>query len=500
MTTSSRIISALLALAISLPLFASCGESASSDSPSAPAGVDDAVISADAETEPAETSMIDARRAVPDSLPEKDYGGKEFRVSSKRGTLYEFYTEELDGELINDALYGRNMTVEERFNVKIKPVITEAGDGDTQVKEVLKTVQAGEDAFDLAATYVFTSGQLVLNGIYVNLLDQPNIDFSKPWWINGVNDCFRVGDKLFVAVGDTSLSALKLTYAIFYNKRLAQSYSLPDLYQLVRDNKWTIDDMIAMISDVYEDVNGDSLRGFEDLYGFTAESATNLDVYTFAFDMPIVGRDEDNIPTLVYNTPKTVAAVEKINQLYWNTNGSYIAVSDYTEPMKLFREGRALFTTTHMTNCYTSFREMDDDYGILPYPKWDESQERYLTGAMDNYSVLGIPKTETDTEFAAVITEALNAEAYKQLYPVYYEDALQNKYARDAGTIEMLDIVMQGRKFDMATLFSSQIGLYTFFRSLVAAKKTDFASAYAKKEKSANKGLEKVIAAYQENE
>ena len=103
-------------------------------------------------------------------------------------------------------------------------------------------------------------------------------------------------------------------------------------------------------------------------------------------------------------------------------------------------------------------------------------------------------------EFASIITEVLNAEAYKQLYPVYYEDALQNKYARDAGTIEMLDIIMQGRNFDMSTLFSAQIGLYTFFRELVASKKTDFASAYAKKESKAQKGLDSIIASYQENE
>ncbi len=491
-----RLLSLILSAALVAAFVSSCGEAAEN-----PVGdADTAAVVQDVETEAAETSMVDARKAVPDDLPEKDYGGKEFRVSTKQGTLYEFYTEELDGELINDALYARNLTVEERFNVKIKPVITEAGDGNTQVNNVLKTVQAGDDAFDLAATYVFTSGQLVTKGIYVNLLDQPAIDFSKPWWINGINDCFRVGDKLFVAVGDTSLTTIRLTYAIMFNKRLAENYSLPDLYQRVRDNQWTIDDMIGMVSGVYSDLNGDGVQGSEDEYGFVAEAATNLDVYPFAFDIPIVGRDDDNIPILVYNTPKTIAAVEKINQLYWNTGGSYITVSDAGLAVNMFKTGQALFDTTWIGNCYAGYREMDDDYGILPYPKWDESQEKYMTGAMDNYSVLGIPKTETDVEFASIITEVLNAEAYKQLYPVYYEDALQNKYARDAGTIEMLDIIMQGRNFDMSTLFSAQIGLYTFFRELVASKKTDFASAYAKKESKAQKGLDSIIASYQENE
>ena len=56
----------------------------------------------------------------------------------------------------------------------------------------------------------------------------------------------------------------------------------------------------------------------------------------------------------------------------------------------MFKDGNALFTTTYLEDAFSTFRVMNDDYSILPYPKWDESQEKYMTGAMDNYSVLGI--------------------------------------------------------------------------------------------------------------
>ncbi|MHB1153011.1 MAG: hypothetical protein ACYCWE_18270 [Eubacteriales bacterium] len=192
--------------------------------------------------------------------------------------------------------------------------------------------------------------------------------------------------------------------------------------------------------------------------------------------------------------------MEIINKLYWDGNGSYIP-TDYGEPITVFKESGAMFTTTWLGNAFSTFRDMEDDYGILPYPKFDDNQEIYMTRAMDNYSVLGIPITAQNLEFISIITEALNAESYKSLFPVYYTQALQNKFARDVESIEMIDLLMAGRTFDFCTLFSANIpGMPWLFRSLVASKSTDFASQYAKSEKGAISGLNKVISTYEANE
>jgi hypothetical protein len=457
------------------------------------------VTSAENLTAPETTSEADERKSISDDLPERDFEGEMFRISTKSGTLYEIYTEEEDGEILNDALYQRNRVVEERFNVEITPLITNADDGNTHVEFVKKTILASDDAFDLAATYVFTTGPIITEGLYVNWLTMTYNDFSKPWWINGINEKFQVSNAIYAAVGDMCLSALKLTYGVFYNKKIGENQGIDDVYQTVRDGDWTIEYFIALIKNVYNDVNGDGLRDGGDLYGFTAETATNLDVYTFAFNIPIIARNEEGIPELVFNSDKTIKAVEIINRLYWDGTGSYIP-SDYGEPITVFKNGGAMFTTTWLGNAFSTFRDMDDDYGILPYPKFDDSQQIYMTGAMDNYSVLGIPITAVNHEMISIITEALNAESYKSLFPVYYEQALQNKYARDTESIEMLNLLMAGRNFDFCTLFSSNItGMPWLFRSLVAGKNNDFASNYAKSEQAALAGLKKVLEAYEAN-
>ena len=485
----------ITALLLASLLLASCASAGTSE-------VETTGAATDAETtiNTAELTEMEKRALMEDDLPEKDFGGKDFRISTKRGMMYEIDEEEETGDIIEDALYARNRRIEERFNIKIVPVITEANDGNTHVNEVRQSIMAADDAFDLSATYVFTTGPLVTDGCFLNWLNMPYNDLSKPWWIGGVNDKFRVGDAIYAATGDMCVSTLKLTYGVFYNRTKGANYDLNEtIYDTIREGKWTIDKFIEMTRDVYVDVNGDGERGNTDFYGFTAEKATNLDVYTFAFDIPLVKNNEDGVPELAINTPKTIEAVEKVNKLYWDGVGSYIP-EDYSEPVQMFRSGNALFTTTYLTQAFSTFRDMTDDYSILPYPKWDEAQEKYMTGAMDNYSVLGVPVTVSDLEMVSIITESLNIESYKTLFPTYYEQALQSKYARDAESIEMIDILMAGRNFDFCTLFSSTIiGIPFMVRELVAGKSTAFASKYKSLEKGAQKGLEKVLKAYEEN-
>ncbi|MHB1153010.1 MAG: hypothetical protein ACYCWE_18265 [Eubacteriales bacterium] len=211
------------------------------------------------------TSETDKRKALSDNLPENNYEGEIFRISTKVGTLYEIYTEAEDGDILNDALFQRNRFVEERFNVEIVPLTTNADDGNTHVESVKKTILAGDDAFDLAVTYVYTSGPIITEGLYINWLALQYNDLSKPWWINGINEKFQVGNVIYTAVGDMCLSALKLTYDVFFNKNIGQSYNIKDYYQTVSDGMWTIEYFISQVKDVYNDINGNGLRDSADL-------------------------------------------------------------------------------------------------------------------------------------------------------------------------------------------------------------------------------------------
>ncbi len=497
-----KIIVLFLAAALLLPL-AACGK------PSEPAPDTQTPVTGGAPTDsqgmpetepPSEMDSEMARRAsVKDSLPDNDYDGSLFRISVREDFKYEVAADDMTGESLNDALYERNQRIEGRFGVEILAVTSGTGEQE-QIDFIRNSVMAQDDAFDLAGTMVFVTGSLVTSGYYMNWLNLKYNDFSRPWWIHGVNDNFRVEDAIYTVVGDMCLSTLLFTYGLFYNMTRGEDLGLNEsLFETVLNGEWTYDRFFNIVKDVYVD-DGDGARTENDFYGFVGENATNLDIWPFAFDIPIIRKDDSGEPALVYYSEKAVSAVEKITQLYWDTTGSYVPAGNYELPVLMFRDGHALFTTTWFSQAFGNYRDMADDYIILPYPKWDESQEKYMTGAMDNYTVLGVPITVSDSDMASIIAEALNVESYRTMFPTYYEEALQFKLARDPLSIEMLNLIMDGRSFDFSTLFHKQIPRITIlFRNVINQRDADFVSYYASCEGQAENQLDEILTAYFNN-
>jgi hypothetical protein len=98
------------------------------------------------------------------------------------------------------------------------------------------------------------------------------------------------------------------------------------------------------------------------------------------------------------------------------------------------------------------------------------------------------------------ITEVLNYESRRTLYPVYYEQSLQQQYARDPESIEMIDIIMDGRTFDLGTIFTSSMnGISMMIRSTVASKTNDFAQYYGEREEAVNLGIQNILETYELN-
>ncbi len=492
---AKKTLAILLAALMLLPVMVSCAENA--DTPDDISGDTGEVTAAETEDELAGLTDMEKRAYLKDNLPDENYGDADFRIAYYNGAESEVSTDEENGEILNDALFKRNRTVEERFGVKIIGI--GCGGCYDQPGVLRQTISSADDAYELCDSMVFLTGPIITDGYYLNWLNMEYNDLSQPWWIGGVNDCFRIGDAIYAVTGDMCVSTLKLTYGIYYNRTQGENYNMGGIYDEIRSGSWTIDRFIELNRNVYSDLNGNGKADDDDFYGFSAEALTNLDIYSFAFGIPITEKDGEGIPQLVFNNEKTITAVDKVLDLYYGGEGSRIVASAGNETA-IFKAGRSLFVTSWLGHAYGTFRDMQDDYSILPYPKFDENQEKYLTGAMDNYSVLGAPITTKNPEMVSLITEALNIESYKTLFPTYYEQALQNKYARDVESIEMIDILMQGRNFDLVTLFASDItSMSTLFRSVVSTKSNVFASKYASAEKGALRGLDKVLKAYEEN-
>ena len=492
-------LSILLTFILILTFFVACsdsGDTSGNQADTTTAGGDNAV---EETTEPADA--LEARKLISDDLPAMDFGGVEFRISATDKYAYEMDVESISGDVCDDAVYERNRAVEERFNIKIRNVLTAMASNDNHGAHpdfIMKSVMAGDNDFELAALYVYTSEKPILAGCYLNWHDVPYINFDKPWWVSRAVDAFTINGKMYIAAGDLSVTTLTMSYVYLFNKQLAENYNVENIYGTVADGKWTIDYLMTVTKDIYEDLDGDGVAGKTDRYGFMAGTVTDIDAYLPSFDQPII-EFKNGLPEVVINTEKTIAAVEKLYNLYYNNGTGTYVETNYHDRLPQFKVDQAMFVPSRMYEVYDELRDMTSDYGIIPYPKWNEAQANYLTNTLDNWSAMGIPKTVADIEFVGMIIEALNAESYKTVMPAYYDVALKVKFSRDQESVDMLDIITAGRTYDFSILHSGNLsGLPYMVRGLISGKNSDFASKYASSEKAITNGIAKTIAAYDE--
>lgn len=484
----------ILAAAMMTPVMASCGETAgNTDTPDAKNPVQTNAVT-EAETE--ELDSLAARKLISDNLGEFDFGGYEYRIVTTDNKSDTIVCEATTGDVIDDAVYARNLAVEERFNTKITVAVdkpyTEA------IGFMTKSVSAGEDAFDITSAHVVGLGQVVPSGYFLNWYNIPHIDFTQPWWSeSNINDLTYNG-VCIAAVGDMAVSAMSAAYCVFYNKVLGANYDMPNMYEVVNQGKFTLDYLVELSKDIYVDMNQNGAVDNDDLYGYTSDCQSNINTYLWAFDNPVFRKVGDKLE-YVYKTDKMPDIVEKLTNTFTQYQGirtdtKYVSAAGNSHGYSrdMFQRSLSIFANGYISMSLTNFRDMTDDFGILPYPKWDEAQESYYTMADGHHEALAVPKTASDLERIGVITEALCAESYKILMPAYYDVALKVKSARDEESIAMLDMIVNSRVFDFGYVYDGWGGASFFLQSLIQSKNANFESFYAKKEKSVLKYYTKV--------
>ncbi|MCR5264757.1 MAG: hypothetical protein K6D94_12840, partial [Clostridiales bacterium] len=468
-----KIISLILLASVTVGAAAACGGAGTGEPASTTAAPDGGAVTEPAETEP--LSDLELRALVSDDLPEADYGGYTWRIVAETNYLNHYFMEEEDGDVIDDAVYGRNLRVSERYNIDYE-VVCDTDQGNF----IKKTVTAGEDAFDVVSMHVVSLSGSAVNGYFMNFYDLPYVNFEKPWWGQSNIDDLTYHGVALMGVGNYGLNSIGQTYCVFFDKTKVENYGLGDLYAIVNDGVWTIDKQTELTKDIYLDQNGDGQRDIEDLYGFATSPYSNINAYLWAFDNPICAKDEKGDISVVIHTPKASSIVDKLAFITHDVPGTFYSTKYQSKdgmgkhggPRDLFVKGNVLLANGLFEYSLLYFRECAD-FGIIPYPKWDENQERYLTMVDGGHAAEAVPLTCQDPERTSVILEALNAETYKTVVPAYYEIALKVKYARDNESIEMMDMIMQSRIFDFGYVYDNWNGASFWMENLVANKNHD---------------------------
>ncbi|MBO6053317.1 MAG: hypothetical protein J6Q17_06230 [Clostridia bacterium] len=183
-----------------------------------------------------------------------------------------------------------------------------------------------------------------------------------------------------------------------------------------------------------------------------------------------------------------------------DSDAAYVDTADVSYSsgfIGIFEESRALFTDMNMTDVIT-LRTMETDFGVIPWPKYDEQSE-YCTNVDAGTNLFLVPITATDPARTSAIVEALCRIGSRLVLPAYYEVTLQSKTSRDNESADMLDIIKSALIFDLGYYNSDLSGVFNNeFVDFVGSSNRDVTSWYEKNAKAVSKTLEKNIDKYRD--
>ncbi len=475
-----RWMAAVLACLVLAGALASCAANNQDDIvTTAPA--DTTSAAADVTTEP-ETPQI------PDNLPEENYDGYTFRMFLRPGYYGDMWREAETGEMLNDAVYARNRAVCERFNVEMEAIFSADNNG----TDCLPTILAGDDAYDLLAPHGRSAFTLILQNVALDWDRLTCINVEQPWWDQDARRNFTIKGKLYTMNGDISYLNLGYSFCMVFNKNLFDDNGLEYPYELVREGKWTWDEWEKILAVGDSDLNGDGKLDFEnDRFAYLTHEWYGCVEFMYPAGIRACTNNAEGVPEISIMSEKTV----EVFQRYFShiTKGQNVVKA--IEEFSAFAEGRVFTIDCTVQGASGNLREMEDEFGIIPWPKYSEEDE-YAACINAAASLLVVPITIEDPARTSVIIEGMAAESYRNLIDVYYDVILQTKTSRDRDSAEMLDVIRASRVFDFGYYNSSlgdaiaSLGV-TLYNSYGNAN--SISSFYAKASKQAEKNLQTLV-------
>ena len=460
--------------------------------------------SADEESpEPGFMEEEESAAEIKDSLPDDlDFGGETLTIHVRRdGTIapnvFEFYVESEIGDIVNDIIYRRNKTVEDRLNIKLNVVGEQGWEAyDQAVNHIRANIMAGDTSYDLIAGWSARIPALSVQGLLMDLYELPYIKLSEPWWNQIIIEELTINKKLNFAVGDGNSSALAACMVMYANNTVWQEYGLPNIYDMVFEGKWTLDYMSELVKSVNKDLNGDGIMDENDLYGAYITNYNQWDGFMQSSNIRMTKKDSDGIPYLDAEYDKLANLVDMVYSLVYENPGSYVKKGNMgaDDSSDMFKNNQVLFWPGVIAVAIERFRDMESDYSIIPYPKFDDMQTQYYSRIQDAVSLFCVPENCAKTELAGAFMEAVSSESYKNVSPAYFDVAMKLKYARDETSAKMLDMIREGSYLNFAGIYNESIGYpWHLMRQLMSDHSKNFASWWEKNEPKIVSAIEKLV-------
>lgn len=433
-------------------------------------------------------------------------------VSTERHTYGELQfvpDEESDYTKVSEAVKTRNDLIEQNHGLKI-----EIHAEKYPVEYLRDQMIAGGEEFDIVCESVDRMVQSVTENLFWSI-EPEKLSLSSSWWDKEAMDAISIAGRAYFISGDALITDDDNIYLYLYNKQMYNDNtaltSKGDIYEIAKDGKFTLDLFEEMCKEAsHPDENGE--WGFEATYG-NLSHAYGATVMVNGCNFATVTTDPDTEDYFQINvaSEQGQAVFEKVFKIMSDKQltqraeliigkGQNPSTYGFSELQEMFVSGRGLFYNTTSSSISILKRvDMSFDFGVLPTPKFDESQERYCN-TVNRYqsSVLGIPISCTNTGAAYALLDALGYYG-AGVKKAYYEETLQLQTLAGEDA-EMLDLVYNSRFYDLGSFFDWGGGkLINLYGSLINKTTNELASQWESIAESVTQDMQTTVQAYRDS-
>ena len=359
---------------------------------------------------------------------------------------------EITGEVVNDAQYNRDKYVEQRYNVTIEYI---ENDADSSGQVLSNSLFAGDSIGNLIVDSLDegtgTMSVLFNNGMLTNLLEVPYVQPDREWWSQLMYENLTINDRLYFTSGDLAPLSYIGPACIYMNLNLAENYGIDEneLYDMVYDGTWTLDELYALTRDADNDLNSDGrLDCINDFFGIVNENNTLTSTLLLATCGVKLSEFNEETGMLEVNlgTADVFDKIDRLSQLFKTVDNQ----GDNTNLFdKNFKLDQSIFALHYVESTIRRLRDMESDYVIYPMPKYDVAQESYVSFINPWVAAfIGIPIVQDDLEMTGFITEVLEYLSVQNVRPAIYDITLKGKALDSEDSKAMLDIIFSTTYLD----------------------------------------------------
>ena len=373
-----------------------------------------------------------------------------------------FYAAEQTQEVMNNAIFTRQEEVYSQIGVTI---LGKTHTDYQQYKTDFEiSVKAEDNMYQTCLTHVNNDvAQLVTQGLCADFNDFDSINLDQSYWNKDLMESLAINDEMYLGYGDFCLAS---TYVIAYSKTLLDKYCTTalgdgDIYDLVHNKQWTLDKMIELASMSYEDTA--TGKDPSETYGIAGYMWVPAISFVHASGLSFTeynkqAKKYEYIYKDANDMKKMEDLVTKIRELY-NAEYSYFwgpfeaANSDPSKQVTL-KGNNVLFTLTGTYGLIDYVDNNVEDFGVLPYPTWEEGQE-YRHLSWNGYMV--IPFNAADLTEDGMVGDTLELLGYYSapVTEAFYEKLLGAQISESPDDADMLKIVWDTQVSDYGMAYST---------------------------------------------